>query len=341
MNTAPVGEGPTGEGPAGEGPAVLEDEAAWRALSDGAGFAAARDVVRLEGPEARSYLQGQCSQDVTSLAVGEAAWALVLSPQGKVDALARVVATGDDELVLDVDAGAGDALVARLARFRLRTKVTIERVGWEVVSVRRRGRPGDAVPSFPGVAAPPGGVAVTVAWPGWAGVDVLGPAGAGGGRRSWLPPGVPWVDPAVAEVGRIEAGVPRAGAEVGPRVIPAELGVVDRTVSFTKGCYTGQELVARLDARGSNVARHLRRLVVPGGRAGGGEGAALVGGTVCSAEGDEVGTVTSAGAVPGSGDVVALAFLHRRVAPPASVTVVAGNGPGAVGLPATALALPG
>jgi hypothetical protein len=182
----------------GEGPEVLAGEAAWRALSGGAAFVAARDVVRLRGPEARAYLQGQCSQDVTALDVGDAAWALVLTPQGKVDAFARVVATGDDELVLVVDAGAGGPLVSRLERFRLRTKVEIDQVPWEVVSVRGRGVPDGDGPDLRDTAVPPGGIAVTAPWPGWSGVDVLGPSGAGGGALAWCAAGVPWVDAEVA-----------------------------------------------------------------------------------------------------------------------------------------------
>ncbi len=329
----------SGSGAVVGGPEVLGGEAAWRALARAAAFVAARDVIRLRGPEARAYLQGQCSQDVVALAVGEAAWTLVLAPQGKVDAFARVVVTGDDELVLDVDAGAGELLVSRLERFRLRTQVAIELVPWHVVSVRVRGLPAGDGANLSDVVVPPGGVAVAVAWPGWSGVDVLGPSGAGGGPAAWCT-AVPWVDPEVAEVARIEAGFPRAGAEVTPRVMPAELGLVERTVSFTKGCYTGQELVARLDARGSNVARRLCRLVVGAGTADRAQAAVLPGATVVDAGGAEVGSVTSAGTVPGSGDVVALAFLHRRVAPPAAVAVLVDGSPTGR-LPATALPLPG
>ncbi len=66
------------------------------------------------------------------------------------------------------------------------------------------------------------------------------------------------------EAARIEAGFPRHGAELDERTIPAEAGLVEASVSFTKGCYTGQELVARIDSRGSNVPRHLRGLVLSG-----------------------------------------------------------------------------
>ncbi len=319
---------------------LLGGAAAWQALEDGAAFVAGRDVVRVHGPEARSYLQGQCSQDVAGLVVGEAAWTLVLTPQGKVEALARVTATGDDELVLDVDGGAGPSLVARLERFLLRTKVSIEPLDWRVVSVRRRSAPANGDDAPVELAAPLGGVVVPVTWPGWSGLDLMGPARPGVGERSWVGSSLPWVDPVVAEVGRIAAGVPRAGTEVTQRVIPAELGVVERTVSFTKGCFTGQELVARLDARGNKVARHLSRLVIAAPVVGGLDVAVLPGATVVDGSSTEVGTVTSAGVVPGSGDVVALAFLHRRVEPPTVVTVLVEDDRGASSVPATVSTLP-
>ncbi len=130
-------------------PRVAGDEPAWSAtvgLDEGYsalrdGFAALRlerDVVRVSGPDAQSYLQGQTSQDVAKLGDGGWAWALVLQPQGKLDAFVRVSRRGPDEFLLDSDAGMGPALVARLARFKLRTKVDIDQLGWQVVAVRGR-----------------------------------------------------------------------------------------------------------------------------------------------------------------------------------------------------------
>ena len=77
--------------------------------------------------------------------------------------------------------------------------------------------------------------------------------------------GVPEVPAEAFEVRRIEAGLPRMGAELTERTIPAEAGIVEMSVSFTKGCYTGQELVARIDSRGGHVPRRLRGLTLPAG----------------------------------------------------------------------------
>ena len=217
-----------------------------------------RDFVRVAGPEAAVFLQGQLSQDIEGLEVGAGARSFLLQPQGKVDAYLRVTRAGAEEFVLDVDAGWGDAVVARLSRFTLRTKADIEVLdGWSCVA--------EVI--------------------GGALVEAVGPDLAGGDD-----------DLAGYEELRIRAGEPRMGAEIDESTIPAALGVVDRAVSFTKGCYTGQELVARIDSRGGNTPT---RLV--GVRGLTAAGAPVVVG------GKEVGRVTSA-----AGDV-ALALVRREI----------------------------
>ena len=86
-----------------------------------------RDIVTVVGADARSYLHGQVSQDIQSLAVDESRWTLVLAPNGRVDVLARVLAVADDHFELDTEAGYGDVLAARLDRFRIRVKAELER----------------------------------------------------------------------------------------------------------------------------------------------------------------------------------------------------------------------
>jgi tRNA-modifying protein YgfZ len=275
-----------------------------------------RDFVRLSGPEATSYLQGQCSQDVAGLEPGRAADALLLSPQGKIDAFIRVTRTAGDEFVIDTDAGFGPVVTARLERFRLRTKVQIEPLAWVCVAVR-----GPAA-ALAIVGQPP--LTAPVAWPGLSGFDLLGPAP--------VAPEAAWVDDDAVRCGdeaweaaRIEAGVPVNGREVVEGTIAAEVGLVDRAVSFTKGCFTGQELVARLDARGSKVARRLCGVVLEMGGDDGaepGSAAVPVGASVFTADHEhEVGQLTSVAWSPGVGATVALAVVHRRVIPPAVVSV--------------------
>jgi folate-binding protein YgfZ len=279
-----------------DGPIDLRSVLGW--------FPEDRDVLRVAGPDAIAYLQGQLSQDVDALALGSSARSFVLQPTGKVDAWVRVTRIAADEVVVDVEGGHGDALAARLRRFLLRTKADIDALDWRAVAIRGPGA-AEAVPAELGddaLVAPAG-------WPGVDGVDLLGPA-------LGPPSGVPEVDAPAYESLRIRSGVPRMGAELTGATIPAEAGlwVIDASVNFTKGCFTGQELVARIDSRGGHVPRHLRGLVVDAGEQPP-VGASLL------VEGAEVGKVTSAAPAPGARCAVALAYVGRAVTPPAAAEV--------------------
>jgi tRNA-modifying protein YgfZ len=271
----------------------LDLAAGYAALRHGVGAVwLPRDAIMVTGPDAATYLQGQLAQDIDAIGPGVSAWSLVLQPQGKVDALVRVT-RHEDGWVLDTDGGWGPAVAARLARFRLRVKVEFEALEWRCLAVR-------------GPRTPPLATALAADWPGFPGVDLLGSDPA-------LPDGVPLVVGEAFEVARIEAGVPVMGAELDERTIPAEAGVVDRSVSFTKGCFTGQELVARIDSRGGNVPRRLRGLVI--------EGPPPAAGTPLL---DGKGAVTSAAWHP-AGHAVALAYVRRDVAVPSEVKLEDGR----------------
>lgn len=258
-----------------------------------------RDVVRVHGPEAAEYLQGQLSQDVTALPTGETARSLLLQPTGKVEAWLRVTRLADDELLLDVDQGFGEAVHARLLRFRLRTKAELELEAWSGLALRG---PGAAE-----VDAPHGALALPAGWPGVPGVDLLS-----SGELALA--GVPYASADALDALRIECGVPAMGAELTEATIPAEAGqwLIDASVSFTKGCYTGQELVARVDSRGGNVPHPVRGLRV--------EGDPVPVGAEVQHDGAIVGTVTSSGRSPVLG-AIALAIAGRAVAPGTLVTL--------------------
>ena len=203
-------------------------------MSDAFWVAVPRDVVQVRGPDALSYLHGQVSQDLLDLAVGESRWTFLLQPTGKIDVLARVERTADDTFVFDVDAGYGEALVARLNRFRIRVKADVEPLPWRVIAVRGD----DGADGVDDIVGP----------------DPQPPAGTREGTLAEL------------EQARIEAGWPAMGAEIRPgETIPAETGITDRAVNFTKGCYPGQELVERMDSRGAVAPRSLRVLDVDAG----------------------------------------------------------------------------
>ncbi len=245
----------------------------------------ARDVVAARGAEAATFLQGQLSQDVAALPDGGTAWSWLLAPTGKVDALLRVTRLAEDEWVLDTDAGWGAAVLDRLNRFKLRTKVELSALPWQVLGLR------GAVPDDSGAAV------IVPAWPGLAGVDRLGPELA-------VPDGWPVLAVSDYEAIRILAGIPRMGVELTEKTIPGETGLNDQTVSFTKGCYTGQELVARIDSRGGHVPRRLRVLSLSAG--------VDAGTPLLDSEGGNAGTVTSVAHSPHAG-WVALGYVRRGV----------------------------
>ncbi len=250
-----------------------------------------RDVVRVHGPEAVDFLQGQLSQDVAALEVHASAPTLLLQPTGKVDAWLRVTRLGGDELLLDVDAGYGEAVLTRLRRFKLRTKAELELDVWAGLAIRG--------PGALDVDVPAGVYGLSAEWPGVDGVDLLSP-----GEIALA--GVPLVDAAALEVLRIECGVPAMGAELTEATIPAEAGawLIASSVSFTKGCYTGQELVARIDSRGGNVPHPVRGLLLA---------SALPPAGAEIRSGDKsVGTITSAACSSTRGNV-ALGVVGRGV----------------------------
>ena len=125
-----------------------------------------RDVVLVTGPDAFTYLQSQLSQELRPLQVGQSVWSFVLQPTGKVDVLLRVWRTADDTFVLDTDDGFGEALVARLNRFKIRVKAEISVLDWQCLAVRGadlagiEGLPswGDGVDLLGAVVHPPHGV---------------------------------------------------------------------------------------------------------------------------------------------------------------------------------------
>jgi len=286
-----------------------------------------RDFLRVSGPDTLKFLQGQLSQDV-DLAEGASAWALLLQPQGKMVALVRVARRSEESFVVETDAGWGAAVVERLNRFKLRVKCEIEPLGWRCLAVRgpraHAAVESGAVTADTGPDTPDATVMTVVAdWPGLPGIDIIGPSPA-------IPPGLRVCSADAYGSVRIEAGIPVMGRELDETTIPAEAGVVDMSVSFTKGCYTGQELVARIDSRGGNVPRRLRGVVL----------ATNVlpppGATVRYADKD-VGRLTSVGESLERGTPVALAYVGRAVEPPAEVMITWDGGAPA---PARVEALP-
>jgi folate-binding protein YgfZ len=246
------------------------------------------DVVRVSGADALTYLQGQISQEIRDLSIGESRYTFVLQPTGKVDSLARITRVGDDVFDVDTDAGFGEALLARLNRFKIRVKLDLAVVPSRGIAVRgATSRPAEG----------------RSAWGRDDAYDLV--------DESVAPPAdVPRGTAAALELARIETAWPAMGREITDSTIPAETGIIAHAVNFTKGCYPGQELVERMDSRGSTAPRLLRRLR--------GEGRVAPGAEVMH-DGKSVGHVTSA-ATTAEG-WVALALIARAVQPGDPVTV--------------------
>src|SRR5438552_13233126 len=289
-------------------------DADYRALREDVGAVRLpRDFVRVGGPDALEFLDGQLSQDVKALAVRAPALSLLLQPQGKVVALVRVTRTADDEFVLDTDAGWGGAVIERLSRLKLGVKCDIEPTDGHCIALRGPGLGGGRW------YAEVGTYAARFDWPGLVAVDLIGPDPS-------LPDFARECSLDAYEAVRVEAGVPVTGRELDERTIPHEAGpwLIGQTVSFTKGCYTGQELVARVDSRGGNVPRRLRGLIVAGGLT-------PSAGAVVHFDGKDSGTVTSAARSPALGPV-ALAYVKRDVPVPGDVTLAWDGGEAAAQL---------
>lgn len=248
-----------------------------------------RDAIRVSGPDAATFLQGQLSQDLDALAVSTSTWTFVLQPDGKVHTWARLTKTAADVFLLDTDVGAGDALEQRLRRFLIRTKAELERLQLSGYAIRGEHLPHPDLPS--GVLRLPSAH--------HAGHDVLGPGAS-------VPDEIEEVADEALEIDRVERGIPAMGCELDDSVIPAEIGqwIIDESVSFTKGCFVGQELVARIDSRGGNVPRRLRAVVCD---------APVSSGDEVTADGP-TSAITSAISSPTHG-AVGLVFCGRKIEP--------------------------
>lgn len=250
-----------------------------------------RGFVRVAGAQACEFLQRMVSNDVEALTVGGACDALLLTPKGRVIATLRVLRRGDDDYLLLTEPELAVEVRSQLLRARFATRAEVELEEHE--SWLRLGE--DAEPAPEHLSVPTGDYGV----PGFEVLDAEAPSGAAA------------LAPDELERLRIEAGTPRFGREVDDRVLPAEAGLVERAVSFTKGCYPGQEPVARLHYRG-HANRSLRVLRI--------DRAALPGpdAEIVHA-GRAVGRVTSA--VVAGAVVVALGYVRTEVGDDAELSV--------------------
>jgi folate-binding protein YgfZ len=313
-------------------PQIVELDAQYRQLREECGLLdrSERGKLVVSGAEAGDYLQGQLTNDVEALEAGDGLYAALLDRKGHMQGDLRVLRPGaEPDLWLDTEPEAIEAVRRHLQTYKIGRDVEVADVGGEraILSLI-----GPRAVEIAGSAALPENAceAVTIAGAPClavgtaAGVDVFAPASERDRvGDALLGAGAVEVSPAAAEIVRIETGRPRFGAEMGTATMPAEAGIVERAVSFTKGCYIGQETVARLHYKG-RPNRHLRGLRLS---------ALAPAGAPLRLDEKEVGTLGSAAISPAFG-AIGLAILRREAEPGATVAV------GEDGVTAEVVALP-
>jgi folate-binding protein YgfZ len=266
--------------------------------------------VLVTGPEARSFLQALVSADLDPLGPVSGTRSLLLTPQGKLDVAFRLLSV-DGDAWLDCDPGFGAQLATSLDRFRIRVQAEVIDRTTEFAMLSVAGGTEVAVLDVDLAAVHDhvarGDARVVRTEHGF---DVLGPAAAVAEWSARLSAeGVPVVDPIVHDAWRIEEGIPVQPLDIDEKTIPQEAELEVDAVSFTKGCFLGQELVCRIDSRG-HVNRFLRKIEKI-------EGEWPEPGAEVLVDGKVVGTLTSVAAadVPTG----ALGYVRREVDPPAAV----------------------
>lgn len=268
-------------------------------------------LVWVTGSDTVTFIDGLLSRDIAAMSAGETASALLLAPNGKLRATLLVL-RGEDHVGLVCDAGRVEEVVGGLSRFKIRVDVDIEvdcRSVWDVW--------GPEATAALGPVSPLGG------WNDDNGVLLV----RAPFRHSPLPrvigagtcPDLPVLDAVAVDAVRIELGEPVMGVDLDDKTIPQEGVDVAGRVDFNKGCYLGQELVARIDSRG-HVNRRLCGLILDG------EEVPPIGSAIVH-EGKVVGAVSSAAWSDGLAAVIALALVRVEVATGSSITIegVAGS----------------
>lgn len=286
---------------------------------------AGRGLIRVVGADRLAWLQGLLTNDIAALAPGRGCYATWLTPQGRLITDLEVLAL-DDGVLLDLPPGVAPDIARRLDALIFAEDVSLaqEAPDWMHVAVH-----GTDAASVMARASGMPALAEAAAWPEYAHVAIAASSGARVVRTDRL--GIPglellvpaaeastWrsrlqaaggvdMDAASVEAARIAAGRAEWPADLGPDVIPLEAGLEHRAISFTKGCYVGQEVIVRVLHRGQGrVARRLMRLELPA------TGAVTPGARLFDAD-REAGRLTSV-APTADGAALALGYVMRECA---------------------------
>lgn len=209
-----------------------------------------RDVIVVEGDDAAQFLHSQLANDIANMPVGSTVHSLLLEPTGHLVSLVRVVRIEDNKLLLDVERGEGEVLLKRLSKFILRAKVTLTSSDRKVRAYRGPACRGTITKHSNDVAG-------ILAMPWWDDPESCDVISADNTSASFPHVGNEVSDAEIDQF-RVDAGWPRMGCDMQAGDIPASTGILALAVSFTKGCYPGQELVERMDSRGTMAPTVLR-----------------------------------------------------------------------------------
>lgn len=270
----------------------------YRALREGAGVVdlGFRTVLRATGADRVTFLQGMLTNDVTSIPPDAARAALLLTIQGRVTADVRV-ATADDALLLDVDVRVRDAMVAALDKLIIADDVELVASATVLIGLEGPGASRLVVDGVPGARVLRGGDL------GADGVVVHAPAADAAAvwdalvARGARPTGMD-----ALEGRRVELGIPRVGLDMHEKTLALEVPV-EAAISDRKGCYLGQEVIARGTARG-HVNRRLVAMLL--------DGPAPPPGSALVRDGKEVGEISTVARAYGANALAALGMVRRE-----------------------------
>jgi folate-binding protein YgfZ len=304
-------------------PELVELDGQYRALREGGGLVdrSERGKLVVSGPDAVEFLQGQLTNDLEALVPGGGCYAALLDRKGHMQADMRVLRLAEAEVWLDTEPGAADAVVRHLSTYKVGRQVELAEPGSELAILSLVG-PAAADLIGTGPLAPEhahrelevGSVGCRAVATDL-GIDLICPASqAPDVAGALIEAGAAQVSEPAAEILRVESGRPRFGREMSAATIPQEAGIDGRAVSFTKGCYIGQETVARLHYKGK-PNRHLRGLRLE---------APVTEDDPIALDDREVGRIGTAVISPAHGPI-ALAVIRREAEPGAMVEVGAGG----------------
>jgi tRNA-modifying protein YgfZ len=333
---------------------ISHDE--YDALHEGAGFLdrCSRGRLLLTGADRRNYLQGLLTNDIAALSAGQGCYAALLTAQGRMLSDMRVSELGD-RILIDLPGTTAESVRRRLADFIFSEDVEVRDAAADLAQLGVYGP--KAASTVASLLSPFnrerldqmaidsnlellfGDAPVTIVGSddyGVAGFEVFVSASEAGRLFDAVrAAGAKDVTAEAVEVTRVEAGRPEFGADMDEHTIPLEAGIESRAISYTKGCYVGQEVIIRVLHRGQG--RVARRLV---GLLGTDTDFPLARGMRIEAENKPIGSITSAVRSPRLRRSIALGYVHRDSAEPGTMLQVTGDAAGAPSRSVTVVTTP-